>query len=455
MLSFYEVFYRFLEGPHVAEMDYDLDFDQKLRDTVNKYGVKYDPKNPIPQDDQLADNVFAAGLEFYEKIGSYCVDTLRVARFTKREIFEALAEAPGEPVFGKGKDAKKLTARPPESSRAPWFFIGAAGAAVTDERVLSAIVEGYGLVPYGDSITTPSITRINGRPIIAKTPLEILGAIRTVEVSKAALRKAGRAGMPIMNAISTSTTDASKIAGSQFGLNPADGLMVGSMSELKMDFQRLNEIAYALHAGSNIVAESGPLLGGYCGGPEGVAVANVAYHLQGILVQRGSTHFTFPIHFKFSSNTTRNTLWATSISNQAISRNSKFPLLTSGILASGPGTEMCFYENAARTIATCVSGGGILAVGVAKNVQTDHLTPWDPKFSVEIALATLGMKRDIANEIVTDLLSKYESKIPDAPVGKSFQELFNIETLEPGAEYRELYYQMKDEMTTYGLKFAT
>ncbi|MBW1867620.1 MAG: monomethylamine:corrinoid methyltransferase, partial [Deltaproteobacteria bacterium] len=154
------------------------------------------------------------------------------------------------------------------------------------------------------------------------------------------------------------------------------------------------------------------------------------------------------------SNTTRNTLWATSISNQAISRNSKFPLLTSGILASGPGTEMCFYENAARTIATCVSGGGILAVGVAKNVQTDHLTPWDPKFSVEIALATLGMKRDIANEIVKDLLSKYESKIPDAPVGKSFQELFNIETLEPGAEYSELYYKMKDEMTTYGLKFA-
>jgi hypothetical protein len=190
-------------------------------------------------------------------------------------------------------------------------------------------------------------------------------------------------------------------------------------------------------------------LGGYCGGPEGVAVANVAYHLQAILVQRGSVHFTFPIHFKFSCNTTRNTLWATSISNQAISRNSKFPLLTSGILASGPGTEMCFYENAARTIATNVSGGGILAVGLAKNVHTDHLTPWDPKFSVEIALASLGMKRDNANEIVKELLSKYESKIPDAPVGKSFQDLFDMETLEPGDEYRELYHKMKDEMKTY------
>ncbi|MCP4456490.1 MAG: monomethylamine:corrinoid methyltransferase, partial [Cytophagales bacterium] len=189
--------------------------------------------------------------------------------------------------------------------------------------------------------------------------------------------------------------------------------------------------------------------------PEGLAVANVAYHLQSILVQRGTVHFTFPIHFKFSSNTSRNTLWSTSISNQGISRNSKFPLLTSGILASGPGTEMSFYENAARTITTCVSGGGILAVGLAKNVQTDHLTPWDPKFSVEIALATLGMKRDDANEIVKELLSKYESKIPDAPVGKRFQELFDMETLEPGNEYRELYHKMRDEMKTYGLKFVT
>jgi methylamine--corrinoid protein Co-methyltransferase len=116
---------------------------------------------------------------------------------------------------------------------------------------------------------------------------------------------------------------------------------------------------------------------------------------------------------------------------------------------------MCFYENAARTIATCVSGGGILAVGLAKNVQTDHLTPWDPKFSVEIALASLGIKRDNANEIVKDLLSKYESKIPEAPIGKRFQELFDMDTLEPKNEYRELYHKMKAEMNTYGLKLAT
>ena len=63
------------------------------------------------------------------------------------------------------------------------------------------------------------------------------------------------------------------------------------------------------------------------------------------------------------------------------------------------------------------------------------------------------MKRDTANEIVKKLLSTYESKIPEAPVGKRFQECFNIDTLEPTNEYVELYEKMKDEMTQYGLKF--
>ena len=44
------------------------------------------------------------------------------------------------------------------------------------------------------------------------------------------------------------------------------------------------------------------------------------------------------------------------------------------------------------------------------------------------------------------LLSTYESKIPEAPAGKRFQECFNIDTLEPTDEYVELYEKMKDEM---------
>jgi methylamine--corrinoid protein Co-methyltransferase len=63
------------------------------------------------------------------------------------------------------------------------------------------------------------------------------------------------------------------------------------------------------------------------------------------------------------------------------------------------------------------------------------------------------MKRDRANEIIKDLLNKYESKIPQAPEGKRYQDLFNLESLEPDNEYLELFEKMKDEMSHYDLKF--
>ncbi len=453
MISFLEVFKRSQTGPYMPEMGFDLAFNQKVMETVRKYGIKYDPERPIPKDDQMADDLFQAGMEFYEKIGTYCVDTHRVIKVTREEILEALATAPTEPVFGEGKDAKALLVRPPESDLPPWCFIGACAVAVSDEYLLSALIEGYGCVPLADSITTPTIKTMNGMTVVANTPLEVLACIRTVELSRSALRKAGRPGMPIMNSIASAVTDASKIAGSQFGLRPSDGWLIGSMSEMKINYERMNEITYVLCLGGNIVAEVSPILGGYCGGPEGVAVANVAYHFQAMMVQRGACQHSFPIQLKHACSTSRDVLWAISASCQAISRNSRFPLITIGILSAGPATEMCFHENAATVITELVSGGNFEGPAVGKNVNVDHLNPWEAKFSVEVAYATVGMKRDEANEIVKYLLSKYESKIPEAPKGKRFQDSFNIETLEPKAEYVDLYEKVKDELKTCGLKF--
>jgi len=455
MISFLEVIKRSLEGPICSEMDFDLNFGQKLREIVTRYGIKYDPDNPVPNDDRMADDLFQAGLEFYEMVGTYCTDSQRVIQFSRNEILEALATAPSEPVYGDGKDAKRLIARPPESDLPPWCFIGASGAVVTDEKIFSALVEAYGLIPFGDSITTPAISSINGYQIVANSPLEILGSIRAVKLARDALRKAGRPGMPIMNCIATAGSDAAKIAGSQFGLRPSDGWMIATMAEMKINFHRLNEVAFVLNFGGHITADTSPFYGGYCGGAEGVAVANVAYHFLCMMVLRGSHHNTSPMHFKYITSSNRELLWAISASNQAITRNSHFPLVTLLYLASGAGTQMVYQENAANVITALVSGGHIEAVATAKAEYPDYLTPLEPKFSTEIARASIGMKRDRANEIVKDLLNHYESKIPEAPKGKRFQDCFNIETLEPNNEDADLYEKMKDGMKGYGVNFVS
>jgi len=453
MISFFDIIKRALTGPYYTEEEFDLQvLVPKMREVVKKYDIRYDPQTPLPSDDKLADDVFQAALEFYTEVGTYCTDTGRVIRFTRDEILEGLKDAPAAPVLGEGRDAKAMVGRRPESAIPPWCFVGSGGGIVSSEEIYVRLVEGYGRNPLVNAITAPTLTTINGMRIQAGTPLEVLACIRSVVLAREALRRAQRPGLPIMNSIATAVTDTAKIAGSQFGLRPSDGWLIGSMAEMKIAFQRMNEIAYVLSLGGHVVAETSPILGGYCGGPPGVAVANAAYHLQCILVMRGSCQLTFPIHFNYSCNTGRDMLWSISASSQAISRNSHLPLLDLSYVAAGPMTEMCLYETAAAVLNAVVSGGSIEFGGVTKATKIDHLTPMEPRFASEVACAAAGMSRRDGNDIIKRLLARYEDRLADPPVGKKFQECYDVDSIEPCQEYVELNGRIREELRGYGLR---
>jgi hypothetical protein len=455
MVNLLEIVDRSLEGPFTSENDFDLKiFVPTLREVLKKYEIKYDPENPLPCDDDLADRIFKAGIELFAEVGIYCVDTERIIKFTEEEILEGLAEAPCRPVFGEGDDAKALVARKPESDIDPWCFIGAGGAAVSDERLFESILEAYAsFLPLANSITTPTIKHIEGRLVRTQSPLEIIACMRSSTLARSALRKGGRPGLPIMNSIASAGSDTAKIAGSQFGLRPSDGWLIGTMAEMKINFERLNEIAYVRNLGGHIAAESAPILGGYCGGPEGVAVANVAYHLNSLLLMKGSCQLTFPIHFNYGCTSVRDVLWAKGISSQAISRNSRFPFFILDYVAAGPMTDMCLYEIAAVVITSVVSGASIEFGGVTKAVEVDHFTPMEPRWASEIAHGVLGMTRAEGNEIVKKLLAKYEDNIPNAPKGKTYEQCWDMKTKQPIQEYKQLYQKIKAEVAELGVRF--
>ncbi|MCL4458661.1 MAG: monomethylamine:corrinoid methyltransferase [Chloroflexi bacterium] len=456
MVSFAEVVNRALSGPVCSENDFNLRvFVPKLREVIRKYDIRYDPENPIPADDGLADRLFMAGMEFYRDVGTYCVDSERIIKFSAEELNEAIASAPIGPILGTGKEAKRLIARRPESSEPPWCSVGAAGGGASNEEILASLVQWYAAIPLADSITTPSLATINGQEVVAGTPLEIEGAIRTVVLSKEAIRRAGRPGLPIINGIATAVSGMATLAGSQFGLGAGDAWEIASLAELKINFDLLNKIAYLLNTGLNWLSETGTLLGGYAGGPEGTAVVTVAYNLEGILVKRATFHHPFPTHFAYGCTTCRNTLWALSVSSQAISRNSHFPLLDLGYVAAGPVTEMCLYETAAWVIAAVVSGGSIEAEGTAKATHVDYMTPLEPQFATEVAHATTGMTRKEANEVVKSLLDRYEDSIPHAPIGQRYQDCFDVARGIPKPEYLELYHRVREELESMGLRWKT
>jgi hypothetical protein len=456
MVTYMDVLREVHSGPMISEKDFDLKiFAPKLQEALRACDVKYDPENPVPDDDGLADDVWEAAKVFYSDVGTYCLDTERRVKFDDNDLYLTLKTAPSEFFFGEGKERRTLTQRKPEDKAPPWCWLGAVGAAVSSEANLLSLVRGYAEIPVISSLTSPALTTVDGMRIVAGSPVEVYGAIRAVGLARQALTRAGKPGLPIMNCISTASSAIATIAASQpqFGLRPSDGWLCGTIAEMKVDYGVLSKGAYLLSWGANVGSESGPVLGGYAGGPEGTALVNTACNIMGTVIQKASYELLFPIHYRFGCTTERKVLWGISLSSQAISRNSKLPLFVAGIVASGPMTEMVLYETAASVITAVASGAHIEGEGVCKNTHPDHFTPMEPGFAAEVAYAASGITRSFANELVRTLLSKYEVKLSDPPLGMKYKECYDVETVKPSEEYLRLYSRIKKELEDLGLQF--
>ncbi len=453
MLSFLKVVERAETGPVCSEHDFDLHIlVPSVRKLVKEYGIQYDPANPVPADDDLADRVWAAGLELAIQTGVWCRDTERRILFTREEIEDALSFGPRGTVFGAGLDEKAMPRRRPEDKTIPWCSVGAAGGPVSNEHILANLIWAYAENALGDSICTPALTTIDGHTILAGSPFEVEGAIRTMLVSRESLRRAGRPDMPIVNGIASAVKAAAHIAGHRYGIRKGDALEIGTTAELKVDFDSLNKIALSLSEGSLVFAENGMILGGLAGGPAGTAVVAAAYNPIDILVLRGAVQHPFPTHYDVRTTSTRDTIWVRSLVNQAVSRNSPLPLVNVGIVGAGPTTKMAFYEFAAWVTAAVVSGGSIEAGGAARNSEVDHAGPLEPLFACEVAHAVAGMSRKEANRIVLGLLEKYEDSLRDPPLGSRYQDCCDVATGTPHKDYLALYREVRRDIASeFGL----
>lgn len=455
MVNFPEIVDRALNGPILPEKDFDQKiFMPKVAELISKYGIKYDCNKPVPSDDDLADRVFQAALDLYTKVGSYCIDSNRTIRFTREEILEGLCNYNKQGFFGQGIDAKAFPMRTPECAIPPWCSVGACGGAVSSEEVLSSLVRGYASIPLADSITTPSLIYVDGKHIRANTPLEVEGSIRNVTLVKDALRRGGRPGLPVVNGVASATTDVSTIAADGFGLTNEDAWEISAIAEMKINFSVLNKIAYLNRKGGQQWAATAPILGGYCGGAEGMAVVQTAYNLQALMVNNAEVHHPFCNHIRYTANTGRETLWAISVSTQAITRNSPLPIDYLCYTAAGPMTEMVFYELIAWTTAAVTSGASIEVAAIALNTTLDHTTPYEPQFATEVAHAVVGMTRNEANTICLKLLDIYEKDLMNPPVGKNYRDCYDIQNSTPTIEYRKFYKKIKKKAKDeFGVSF--
>jgi hypothetical protein len=62
-----------------------------------------------------------------------------------------------------------------------------------------------------------------------------------------------------------------------------------------------------------------------------------------------------------------------------------------------------------------------------------------------------GLKRQDASALAAELLTRYQATLPSPNRGKSFPEVYDIETVQPKQEWLDMYYDVKEDLTRLGL----
>lgn len=194
-VTVYDVYDRAKTGQKMAENDWDYKMiPQTAAKLKKKYEIKMDKTKMIPEDPELIDNLFKAGVDMLEECGVYCIDTGRVIKYTRDEIMTAIKNAPKSARYGEDKDAVMLQPRSYKSKEAPIIQGGPTGAPCSEDLFIP-IHQSYAQEPVVDTIVDGVLQTINGKDPQPGTPWEVLAVKSEAVFVRDAQMRAGRPGM--------------------------------------------------------------------------------------------------------------------------------------------------------------------------------------------------------------------------------------------------------------------
>ncbi len=459
MIDFYEVIWRSEHGEKISEDEFNRRVGRISAEVIRKYKIKYDPEVVIPWDDNLMDRLFDAAVEFFLKVGVYCTDTGRVMIFNKQELFDSLESATAQIVWGQGRDQRVQKARKVEDPKPPFCNFTLVGNPYSEETFLQAAMS-VAKEPLADCFSGGSLLHtLGGLEVRSGSPMEVEAGIWDIGKRREAAIRAGYPGKGLYTMVSAAESADAMIAAAYpgFGSLPNDGVLHGAIAEMKVDYDRMKKIPFFIKTQYTIGGLYGPLMGGYAGGPEGTSMVLVAHHFLGRLVFQTQYSCCFPIEIHETCNTTRRMLWLVSTAHQALSRNTHLLRFSNAFIAAGPCTDVACYELINFGVASAVSGADLSPSAVARNKNAERCTGMEGRICAEAAHAAsrMGMSRKEANDFVKKILTKYEDRIPEAPIGKTISECYDMDRVVPTQEYLDLYEKIKNEASDCGLKYPS
>jgi methylamine--corrinoid protein Co-methyltransferase len=440
------------QGPVIEEKVWDQQYiSAKIKELITKYDIAWDENTLVPNDDALADRLFAAGMELALESGVYCINTKRQMAWEQEELQGIINTSPAELLVGSGEDTVTIRHRKPEEAKRVTIIGGAYGTLI-EEELYGSMVEAYAKEPLLDIIEPPSIPTARGRTIRIQSPWEAIAAKREAELAMEAIKRAGRPGVCV-GAAATSGSEIIELAATSYGaFRQTDWHHASFVSENKVSYADLTRAVHFAQTGSIAHTFCDPIYGGYLGGKFGVAIGCVA----GPLLLRGTflgdTVNAGPSHAHLSCDTHPDMLAAQALSFQALSRNTHLLHSVHIRPASGPGVPEILYEVATMAIMAVTSGVDyIKCVQSATGRNMGHTSPLEARFCAQVAHAVEGMSRAEGNELVQKLVAKYRESIPTADIGKHFRETYNLDTLEPAQDWQETYRKVISELNELGL----
>ncbi|HOQ26546.1 MAG TPA: monomethylamine:corrinoid methyltransferase, partial [Methanomassiliicoccaceae archaeon] len=81
----------------------------------------------------------------------------------------------------------------------------------------------------------------------------------------------------------------------------------------------------------------------------------------------------------------------------------------------------------------------------------DYTTGMEARMLGEVASAAAGMDVGEVNDIIHRLVRRYERKFLTVPVGRTFQECYNVRRITPSKEYLKVYETVVDVLRKHGI----
>ncbi|OGO20968.1 MAG: hypothetical protein A2Z14_14740 [Chloroflexi bacterium RBG_16_48_8] len=440
------------QGPMLEAKDFEVKIvASTAKRLVNEYGIRYEEGTIVSSDDDLADRLFHAGMDFAVEVGMLCVDTNRRILWTEEEYNEVLRNCPAKATLGGGADSIEVYARTPEDITPLMIIGGAFGIEVPDDLFVPLMLS-YAQEEMIDVIDNPTLERVYGYPPKAGSPWEVVGGWREAKLSMEVVDRAGRPDMCVAG-VELSPTALGEISASSWGgFRTTDLHHAAGISEFKTNYESLSKISHLTFIEGPIYAFMACIFGGYFGGAEGVALGLTA---AGIVLHQNYLPTIISlssVHPFLQCTTTPELLWAFSIASQALSKNTN--LLFSSLVrpSAGPGTKTMLYENAAFSLVTTVSGQSFIQSSMsAAGTQARHASGLDARISAEVSHAALGMSREQANQIAIELHEMYGADIQHRLIGKPFEEVYDVKSVQPTPEWKKMYEEVKLQLIDLGL----